>query len=331
MFSLKKIFAVVLCFTLLLSFAACGKNDKETDGGSSVNAPTSSNVSTGESSDTDGTSSENQDSSIVESGSEATGSTEDQSGNATTNSNSSKPSSVTTTTTPDGDEIFGQGSKDDPYLEIPTGNENTVTVTTVSIPAGKSLYYGISRVGGKILTIESSNAYVIYDGDRYNAKNGKVTFTVGDALASDYVSFQIGNSGSKAASFVIKFTDVSGSLEKPETISKMNGTTVTTKLAKGNSQGYHYKYITEKAGTLRFYVTNSGTDYMFSATRNMPFEDMIIPVLKNFEDDVLSDSNGKYIEFKVEKGEEIVISIGAKPVNGEYPAVTVKWYGKFVG
>ena len=73
--------------------------------------------------------------------------------------------SNTGTVNPDGEEILGGGDKSDPYLEILSADK---TVTTVAVAPGKSVFYGIYRVGGMHLTIEDADAYVIYEGKRYN-------------------------------------------------------------------------------------------------------------------------------------------------------------------
>ena len=73
------------------------------------------------------------------------------------------------------------------------------------------------------MTINDADAYVICNGTKYTAKNGKVSFKVPNALASDAVSFQIGNNGSSAKSFTIKFANLKGSYANPEKISKLTG------------------------------------------------------------------------------------------------------------
>lgn len=225
---------------------------------------------------------------------------------------------------PNGQEIIGAGSKSQPYLETPSSD---MTVKTVQIPAGKALYYDIYRVGGKYLTINDSNAYVIYNGTRYNASGGKVSFVVGSALASDAVSFQIGNAGSSAKSFTISFSDVYGTYENPQIISKMDGKELTASLAAGNDKGYNYKYTAEKTGTIRFYVKNELNRFLFSATRNMYSDGMYIPVQRTFVDEVKSDANGNYIELEVTKGETVMIAVSAYPTGSYYPAITINWYG----
>ena len=226
-----------------------------------------------------------------------------------------------TATNPDGDEILGAGSKDQPYLEYP-GDD--YAVTTVKIPAGKELYYDLYRVGGMYLTINDANAYVICEGTKYTAKNGKVTFKIPNALASDAVSFQIGNTGSTAKSFTIKFANLKGSFANPEKISKLTGE-FDKSLAAGVETGYFYEYKAEKTGTIRFYIVEESKDSILVVTNNRN------SAQRTTEADVLTDEAGKeYIELEVQKGDEIIINVGAMPTKrGKYPAVDITWSGKY--
>lgn len=221
-----------------------------------------------------------------------------------------------TTVNPDGEEIIGQGDASNPYMEIP--DLDNMTVTTVNIPAGKTLYYGIQRVGGMWLTIKDPNAYVIEsNGTRHDAKNGVVEFKVEDALASDYVMLQIGNKGGSPASFKISFGNVKGSYQNPEKISTVG--TFNKYLAAGNEVGYYYKYNAEQAGTLRFYVT--GTEKSgISVTNNRN------SMNRTTQADVLTDEQGReYIELEVSAGDELIILIHAEPKRGKYPATDITW------
>ncbi len=226
-----------------------------------------------------------------------------------------------TATNPDGDEILGAGSEEQPYLETPGSD---FAVTTVKIPAGKALYYDIYRVGGMYLTINDADAYVICDGTKYTAKNGKVTFKVPNALASDAVSFQIGNNGSSAKSFTIKFANLKGSFANPEKISKLSGD-FEKSLAAGVETGYYYEYKAEKAGTIRFYIVEESKDSILVVTNNRN------SAQRTTEADVLTDDAGKeYVELEVQKGDEIIINIGAMPTKrGKYPAVDITWRGVY--
>jgi len=231
------------------------------------------------------------------------------------------------TTTPDGEEILGTGTKADPYLATPTN----MTVTTIEIPAGQTVYYSIYRVGGKYFTITDSAVSVVYNGRTYNAKSGKVSFKVKNELASNAIDFQIKNTGSVAKSFVIKFSDPLGSWDNPESVASIiNKSTYEVSLSAGAELGYYYSYKVEQTGTIRFYVsgtvasslevqnnaTSGGTDGASFAEESM----------------VKTDEQGrKYIELAVTQGQVLKIHVGAeKDSNGVYPATKITWEARYV-
>lgn len=249
-----------------------------------------------------------------------------QSGASSSSGSSSSSSSdnaaqdtMATETNPSGEEILGAGSASQPYLEIPDVNDNSMSVTTVTIPSGKSLFYGIYRVGSMILTINNPNAYVVCNGTRYDAQGGSLTMTVPAALASEAVIFEVGNTGGDA-SFTLVFTNVAGSQANPVIISSM-GADNTVNLPEGDSDGYYYKYIAEKSGTIRFTMTASA-DSILSVTNNRN------SAQRTTEADLVEGTN--YIELEVSAGDEIVILVGAKPnMRNQYPAATITWNGKY--
>lgn len=223
---------------------------------------------------------------------------------------------LTTTTKENGEEVLGEGSSTNPILEIPT---SSMTVTTVGITPGTTVYYGVYRVGGMVLTIKDANAYVIYNGTRYDASNGKVSVKLSNELASDAVYFEVGNKGSGQTTFTIQFSNQYGSYANPEKISTLG--TYNKDLAKGNDTGYYYKYTAEKSGNIRFYMTGTA-DSSMNVTNNRN------SAVRNFEEDVLTDEQGKqYILLEnVIAGDEIIIQICAKPnKRWIYPATTITW------
>lgn len=268
---------------------------------------------------------EDESTSEEESSSEEDSSTTEEDSTKGNSNNSSSSSSTTATqqptaTNPSGEEIIGAGSKDQPYLEFPDDN---MTLTTVKVPAGKSLHYGIYRVGGLYLTINDANAYVICDGTKYTAKNGKVSFKIPSALASDAVYFEIGNTGSSAKSFKLSFSNPSGTFANPKVVNKINKD-IKISLAAGTETGYYYEYKAEKAGTIRFYMTAT-VDSILSATNNRN------SAQRTTSADMLTDENGnEYIELEVQKGDEIIINVGAIPSKrGKYPATEITWHGEY--
>ena len=228
---------------------------------------------------------------------------------------------LSTDTNPAGEEILGEGSAAQPYLEIPDEN---MTVTTVAIPAGGTLYYDIYRVGGMILIINDANAYVEYNGDRYDAVNGVVEIWLEKALASDAISFVFGNNGSSDTSFYVEFLNPTGSYMNPTIIETM-GEDIQISLEEGNDVGHYYKYYAEQTGTLHFYLTAS-VDSLIVVTNNRNSAQR-----SNDGEDLLTDENGNpYVKIEVEEGDELLIAVGAKPnKRGKFPATDITWYGKY--
>ena len=216
---------------------------------------------------------------------------------------------------------MGEGSENQPYMEIP--DFESLTVTTVSIPAGKSLFYGIYRVGGMYFTIKDSDACVVYNGTTYEAENGKLSFKVDSALASDAVIFEIVNNGDSDKAFTISFSNPKGTYSNPETVSSVEEETVVH-LEAGSDVGYYYKYVAEKDGTIRFYMTAT-VDSIILVTNNRN------SAQRTSESDVLTDENGvEYVALDVLEGDEIIINVGAKPnKRGKYPETEITWYGEY--
>lgn len=207
-------------------------------------------------------------------------------------------------------------------------NDKTGNVKTVTIAAGGSVFYKIMGVSNKILTINDSNAYVVYNGTKYSANNGVLSFTVvSDELSSAQILFEIGNKGSKAQGFTINFASPKGSRDNPEEIDSVENT-FTTNIAEGNQQGYYYSYAATKNGKIRFYIISDTKSGMLSVDK------IINPKLgvvqqrnstETEEDYVKTDKNGTYIEFDVKSGDQFTITVSPNAKPGSYPAVTVEW------
>lgn len=217
------------------------------------------------------------------------------------------------------DGVDGSGTKDDPYLAIP---DEDMHVVTVKIPAGKDVYYNIYRVGGMNLKINSSDVYVIYDEKTYNPKNAVLSLKVADAMASEAITFRIGNNSSSEKSFELVFTNPIGTYMNP-TVIKNIGTKNVANLAEGNSVGHYYKYVAEKNGTIKFSMTST-EDSMMSVTNNRN------SAQRTTEADGTEENGTYYIELEVQKGDEIIINVGAVPNRrGKYPATDITWSGEY--
>ena len=220
------------------------------------------------------------------------------------------------TTTPDGQEILGEGSASMPLEVIP--DLDTMSVTTIQIPAGKTVYYNIQRVGGMYLTINDPDAYVITSsGKRYDASNGKVSFQVENAMANEYVSFQIGNKSGAAKAFTIKFANLNGTYQNPQEITTLGA---TKSLSKGDQDGWYYRYTATQTGTIRFYIT-------YTKESDITVTNLSTSAVRNFA----ADSTGaEYIELNVTAGDVIMIQICACPdKRWNYPATDITWRGEY--
>ena len=187
-------------------------------------------------------------------------------------------------------------------------DEKTGEVKTVSIAANGSVFYKIMGVSNKNLTINSPDAYVVYNGTTYTAKNGVVSFTVvSDELSSAQILFEIGNKGSKAQGFTVKFTSPKGSWDNKEVISAL-GEEITVTVQAGDTDGYWWKYVATKDCTLKFYLLSGTDNGILSVTNNRSMANRSTDI----DDELKSDSTGKYVELKVEAKDEIVINIGSK-------------------
>lgn len=207
-------------------------------------------------------------------------------------------------------------------------DNKTGNVITVPIAAGGRVYYKIRGVSNKILTIKNANAYVIYNGVRYDAVGGVVSFVVvSDELSSAQILFEIGNKGSSAESFTINFTSPKGSRENPDVINSIDED-FTINIPEGAEQGYCYKYIATESGKIRFYILSDAEKGQLSIDKIIDKKLQVVQqrnTTETEEDYVKTDETGTYVEFDVKKGDEfsIVASPNSKP--GVYPAVTIVW------
>lgn len=289
--------------------------DTENEGGSETNGSEEG------ANDENGNNDENNGDSGNNGGSENDGNSDNGGGSSANDGTSSGNDGANGDSGSTDEDIIGDGTKDSPYAVIP--DLETMSVTTVNIPAGSTIYYDIQRVGGMILVIENANAYVIdSEGNRYDAVNGIVTFEIESALASDFVSFQIGNKGNSAVSFTIKFQNKTGSYQNPTQVSSLLNNSFTIHLEEGNQVGHYYKYIAEKDGVIRFHIESitNGVDGGISITNN-----------RNSANRTLgADGDGTYVDIEVQKGDELMIVISVLPDRrNKYKEADITWHGQY--
>ena len=206
-------------------------------------------------------------------------------------------------------------------------NENGKLVT-VKIAPNSSVYYKINRVANKVLTINSPNAFVVYNDNKYTAKNGVLSFFVeSDLLASDQILFEIGNSGSQKESFTIQFKSPVGSRDNPEVLNNV-GENISKKIEAGNDQGYSYSYVANKDGKIRFYILSDATKGKIAVDKiiNPKLQVVLQRTTDDSGEDYLKkDSIGTYIEFDVVSGDKFTITVAHNSNGSDSSAINIEW------
>lgn len=159
----------------------------------------------------------------------------------------------------------------DPDDPVEGTQENPIYITgtlefEAEVKAGEVLYFDLMHVNDTILTIKNKNAYVIYNGRKYEAKSGVVTVP---NLYSQYtnlpVQLQIGNKGTEDITFEVTLSYPEGHMENPF---NMTEGSVKAKQKSGDSDGIWYTFTAQSAGTLTITVdsTTTGTKAGISIT-----------------------------------------------------------------
>lgn len=328
----KRILVFLLAVALVLSFAACAGNEDNTTapsdtgsvdttvGSSEATEPTGSTEATTGDDETQPT--ETTDPTETTEGTEATEPVTEPSTQPST-----EPSTQPTETTPPETEPT-EGTKNNPISCYPDTGSEDVASTTITLPqisGGSSLYFNVYRVGGREIIIEDSDAYVIYNGTKYTAKNGKVQFTTDEISADKAQLMEIGNTSSSGKVFTLKCLSPTGTYENPVKIDAMNGASQSVHIAKNDEQGYYFSFTADKNGTIKLVLESASND------ANVGIRAMNHNTMRSESNAEGNDFAGMdYIELAVSVGDKIEISVFAQPNdNWEFPATDVVWSGSY--
>lgn len=171
----------------------------------------------------------------------------------------------------------------------------------------------IWRVMSKMyLTISDKDAYVIYNGTTYKAKNGKVSVTISTDIPGAAVKIKVGNTGSVTKTFTVEFAMPKGSWSNPYSMSVNQEFEV--KVEAGNDQGVYYSYTAAESGTLTVEClkATSGISYSFE----IQLQSTTATKLYTLEEGQTS------ITIEVQKGEKFMVHIGTYSDDNSYPAGT---------
>lgn len=188
------------------------------------------------------------------------------------------------------------------------------------IPAKGLVYFDLYRLSETTLTIENPNAYVIYNGTTYEAKDGVVTVPdLYTANTNTPISIAIGNRGTAAQTFGVTLSYDQGHYMNPIPLSNGNWSTYCEA---GNSQGVYYTFTASKNGTLTIKLSQTvdcnitiTSDIVDGGTRSVS----------------LSDNEGSTsLSFKMVEGETVSVCMVMNPVNGfNYPEGTINTTVRF--
>lgn len=201
-----------------------------------------------------------------------------------------------------------------PGHELNPINVGGVLEFEAEVPAKGLVYFDLYRLSETNLTVANANAYVIYDGKTYEAKDGVVT--VPALYAADPntpIKIAIGNRGDANQVFAATLNYDLGHQMNPIALSNGN---LTTYCAAGNSQGVYYTFTASKAGTLTIKLSQTvdcnitiTSDIVEGGTRSVSLND---------------EEGSTSLSFKMVAGETVSVCMVMNPVNGfNYPEGTI--------
>lgn len=162
----------------------------------------------------------------------------------------------------------------------------------------------------KYLTIQDQDAYIIYNGKTYTAKNGKVSITISTTIPGEVVNIKVGNSGDSTKTFEVTFSQPKGSWDNPYKLSLNEEFEVN--VPSGSEQGIYYTYTATESGTLTLECLSGteGIEYMFSLYNLSSYEMLTL------------EEGETSVSIQVKKGEKVKINIAAltDSKGSKYPA-----------
>lgn len=208
----------------------------------------------------------------------------------------------------------------DPSFVIEDNKDEPITIGgtlffDAEVQSKHLVYFDIYKVSGTTLTIENANAYVIYDGIRYDAVDGVVTVpNLYSAHTNSPVSLAIGNVGEDAV-FAVKMSYPAGTMMNPFAFALG---TVTVSAEEGNSQGVYYTWTAHADGVLTLKVDSctSGVDCKIDMFN-----------LGSYKNETMesTDSETMSVSVDVKEGQIIRIIIGTLPDGDNvYPSAQIQ-------
>lgn len=220
---------------------------------------------------------------------------------------------TTTTTLPsDGDELLPDDERDG-SKELPFEIGGVLEFDAV-VKAGGTTYYDVFRVDGTILTLESADATIEYEGKTYTPDKGVISFPVSSDDVLNPVKLAITNTGSADATFKVTFAYPQGTLLNPY---ELNIGEVVTIIQEGNEQGVVYLYTATADGT--FAVHDK------SVTKGDGYDIEVYNLNSGANRTLGEDAVDNVVSVTASKGDQIRVTYLVLPDDqNQYPAITLK-------
>lgn len=211
---------------------------------------------------------------------------------------------------------FPEGSESNPYRTY--GDLGAFRVTV----APNSQYHTlISRAEGVTLHLEDLNAYVLYDGQRFDPdQNGKITVKLNRAEDNHVI---LGNTGNEALTLNVVMEPPAslplGSIMNPFPLELGD---LTVQIEKNRTEGIYYSVTAPENGFLRLTITDVPESYACQ----VELYNMTTMTQYDLGDEKLEDSEGNaYLLLPVNKDDVIRIGFLPQPdQSGKYPAAEIK-------
>ena len=193
---------------------------------------------------------------------------------------------------------------------------------TATVEPGKLTYYDLYRMVDIILTIEATDAYVIYNDVTYSGVDGVIRVDLSVADMYTPAKLQIGTIGSDSQELKVKLTSRPGTIANPH---PLQAGTFTTSVAAGNNQGVYYLYQAAEEGTLELQC--------ISATAGVAYEYVIYNLTSGAYANLLSSDGNNTLSVAVSAGDQVQISVAAvSDAQGNlYPAAEFETAVAFTG
>ena len=194
----------------------------------------------------------------------------------------------------------------------------------VTVKPGQLYYCNLYRVFNMYLSIQSDKAYVVYNGTKYEPKNGSVGLMVSAPDTFNPAQIAIGNSGTEEMTFKATLSALKGSFDNPYSLTLGE---LDVSVAAGQEQGVYYTYTPAEDGTMtmKCLSVTSGVKYSYFLFNT------VTGAQRNLESDGNTDENGNAtVTVQAKKGQLIQICISTLPdSNNNYPAASFKFEASF--